>query len=300
MDWLQVAILSAAIMGAVNVIDSHLLKHRMPGLRAYLLPVGVIHLITALVLLYLFPLAPDTGLLPLIAAIGSSIIRAVAIINMLYIMTRVEVSRVIPVVHTYPIFVAVMAVLLLGESLLPLEWFAIFMVVGGALLVSLRHSLTSAGIRLGRSFGLLFASSLLIAGADVASKYALEYLSFWNMYYIGAMGMSAAFFLISFRRSVFDELRSMPQHKSTLALITFNELLAPVGIVLSFWAIERGPVSLVSTILSTRPIFVFIYAVLLGRALPMFLEWKPTKGILLLRLIATAMIVGGIAIIQLL
>ena len=299
MNWLQAALLSAGLMGVVNVIDSHLLTRRMPSLRAYLVPVGTLHLIFSLILFYLFPLPRDVGWLPLVVAFGSSIIRSAAILNMLYIMTRVEISRVIPVVHTYPIFVALMAVLLLGERLVPIQWFAIFVVVAGAVLVSLRHSPTSANIQLGRSFGLLLTSSLLIAGADVASKFAMNYISFWNMYYIGAIGMSVSFLILSVRRSTLEELRSMPQRNSALALMTFNEILAPVGIVLSFWAIQRGPVSLVSTILSTRPIFVFIYALVLGRALPMFLEWRPTRGILVLRLVAIAMIVGGIAIIQL-
>ena len=77
-------------------------------------------------------------------------------------------------------------------------------------------------------------------------------------------------------------------------------MLAPAAIALSFWAIERGPVSLVSTILSSRPIFVFIYALVLGRFFPVFLEWSSTRKALVIRVIAIAMIFGGIAIIQLL
>ena len=59
----------------------------------------------------------------------------------------------------------------------------------------------------------------------------------------------------------------------------------------------RGPMALSSGFWD--PIFVFTYALVLGRALPTFLEWRPTRGILVLRLVAIAMIVGGIAIIQL-
>jgi len=58
-------------------------------------------------------------------------------------------------------------------------------------------------------------------------------------------------------------------------------------------------VSLVSTIISSRPIFVLTYALILNRVLPTFLEWQPGRRMLALRLIATAMIVSGIAIIHL-
>ncbi len=299
MSWLNAALLSAAILGIVNVIDSHLLSRRMPSLGAYLLPVGIIHLIFALVLIALFPIPEGVGAWPLGAAVASGILRAVAITILLYTLTREEVSRVIPVVHTYPIFVAISAVVLLGESLVYQQWLAIVIVVAGAVMVSLRQSPTGTSTWLGQSFGLLFASSLLMAGGDVTAKYALNYISFWNMYSIGAFCMSSLFLLVSIRRRAFQELRSMKRRNSAIALLAFNETIAPIGIVLSFWAIERGPVSLVSTILSSRPIFVFIYSLILGSVFPVFLKWRPTRAALVLRLAATAMIIGGIAIIHL-
>jgi hypothetical protein len=66
-----------------------------------------------------------------------------------------------------------------------------------------------------------------------------------------------------------------------------------------FQALENGPVSLVSTIVSSRPMFVLLFALVLSRLWPSFLEWNPSKGMLALRLIATALIVGGITIIHL-
>jgi len=298
-SWINAAILSAAVMGIANIIDSHLLSRRLPSLGSYLLPMGIIYLIYALVLLVFFPLPGGLGVLPLTAAIGSSILRAVAVTIMFYTLTREEVSRVIPVVHIYPIFVAITAVMLLGESLNYLRWLAIFMVVAGAVMVSLKQSPSGSNIRIGKPFILLFASSLLVAAADVTSKYALQYISFLNLYGIGALCMCLSFLSMSARSSVFQELRTMNRRGSAIALIILNELLAPVGIALSFWAIERGPVSLVSTILSSRPIFVFIYALVLGRFFPVFLEWNPARTTLLIRIIAIAMIFGGIAIIQL-
>ena len=84
-----------------------------------------------------------------------------------------------------------------------------------------------------------------------------------------------------------------------LSMLTLNELLALVGAVLSFWAIEQGPVSLVSTIIGTRSIFIFMYTLILSRVSPAFLEWNWTRAILVLRFTAIAMIVAGVAIIQL-
>ncbi|MFC1932295.1 EamA family transporter [Chloroflexota bacterium] len=299
MNWTSTAILSAAILGVVNIIDSHLLSRRLPSLRAFLLPVSSIHLVYGLLLFYLFPLPEGTSLWTVLVAIGAGICRTVAAIIMLYNLKKEDVSRVIPVVYTYPIFVAIMAVPLLGESLYYLEWLAIVIVVAGAVIISAEKSPSGATSRLGRPFLLLFVSSLLCAVADIANKYALAYISFWNAYSITMLCLSSIFLLASLRPHIIRQLRDMKQRNSSITLLAFNETLALVGIVLSFWAMERGPVSLVSTIIGSRPVFVAIYSLVLGLVLPQFLIRSTGKGMLVLRLVAIFMIVGGIAMIYL-
>ena len=300
MDWVNIALLSAAVFGAVNILDSHLLSKRMPGLRAFLLPIGIIHLVYSLILFRLFPLPQDISKWILIAAVTSGILRTVSVTIMLYTLKREEVSRVVPVVYTYPIFVAIMAVPLLGESLHYLEWLAIIIVVAGAVILSARQVHSGSTNRLGKSFFLLFGSSLFLAMADITSKYVLNYISFWNLFSLNALCMSTIFLLVSMRLHILKQLVNMKQRNLALALLMINEVLAPVAIILSLWAIERGPVSLVSTIVSSRPIFVVILALILSRVAPAFLDWQPGRGLLALRLMATAMIVSGITIIHVL
>lgn len=297
MSWVNTAILSAAILGAVNIIDSHLLSKRMPGLQAFLLPVGTIHLIYGIILLVLFPLPEGTGPLPIVITIVSGILRTGAVTIMLYSLQREEVSLVIPVVYTYPIFVAIIAAPLLGESLGYLGWLAITIVVAGAVIISARETSFSATTFRSKPLLLLLGSSLLFALADITSKYALSYISFWNMFSLSACCMSGTFLLLSARPRIIRQLYNMKKRNSTMSLLAFNETLAPLGITLSFWALERGPVSLVSTIVGSRPMFVVIFALALSRIMPRFVDWRP--GRLPLRLIATAMIVGGISIIHL-
>ncbi len=298
-DWVSIAILSTAVLGLVNIFDSHLVSKRMPSLRAFLLPASIVILAYGLVLFYLFPLPEDIGIWPLTVTIASGIIRTISVTIMLYIMKKEEVSRIIPLVSTYPVFVAIMAVLFLGETLYYLQWIAIMIVVAGAVMVSARWSPGGSTTWLGASFFLLIGASLLMAVANVTAKYALAYVSFWNMYCIGAFCMSGLFLLISLRPHIFQEVGNMKQRASALTLVAVNETLVMIGAVLLFWAMERGPVSLVSTIVSSRSVFVVIYALILSRVSPIFLEWQYGRRMLTLRLIAITMIVGGIAIIYL-
>jgi len=299
MSWVSAAILSAAVLGLVSIIDSRLISRLMPSLQAFLLPVGIIYLILGLVLFIIFPLPEGIGTWPLLVAIASGILRGVAVTPMLYIMKSEEVSRVIPVVYTYPIFVAIIATLLLGETLYYLEWLAIISVVAGAVMISVRQGPTGSTTWLGRSFLILFGSSLLLAMADIASKYALAYISPWNLLWFSVFCMSGIFLLVSIRPCSFRQLSNMKQRNSTIALLAFNEALALLGIMLSFWAMARGLVSLVSTIVGSRPIFVVMFALILSRISPMFLEWQPGRRALVLRLVATTLIVSGITIIYL-
>jgi len=299
-SWVNTAILSAAILGVVNIFDSHLVSKRMPSLRAFFFPIGVIHLVYGSILCTLFPLPEGINILPVIITVVSALLRAGAVSLMLYSLKREEVSRVIPVVYTYPIFVAIMAVLLLGETLHYTGWLAIIIVVAGAVMISARQSSSGTTTWLGKPLIIFITSTLLFALADIASKYALSYVSFWNMFSISTICMSGVFLLVSTRPQIWKQISNMKRRTSSLVLLAFNETLAPVGILLSFWALQRGPASLVSPIVGSRPIFVVIAALILSRVAPTFLEWRPGKGRLALRLIATAMIVGGITIIHLL
>jgi drug/metabolite transporter (DMT)-like permease len=300
MDWVSIAILGTIALALVNIIDSHLIAKRMPSLRAYLLPVSIVIFIYALVTFCLFPLPEGVDTWPLVAAIASGILRATSIAMLLYILKTEEVSWAIPLFYTYPVFVAIVAVPLLGETLGYLHWLAIIIVVTGAVIISAKRSPGGSNTWLGRSFFLLLAAGLLMAIADIASKYALGYISFWNMYWIGSFCLSGIYLLVTLRPGILRKLGNMPRLRPAMALIIVNETLAMIGIVLVFWAMESGPVSLVSTITGSRPIFVFMLALILNRVLPdLLLERWSGRWVLAVRLIATAMITSGIAIIYL-
>ena len=112
--------------------------------------------------------------------------------------------------------------------------------------------------------------------------------------------MAAVYLLISLRPAVIRQLIRMPGRNKALTLIAVNEIMAMTGILLAYRAMEEGPVSLVSTITGSRPVIVFFLALAINRFLPKMLIAEPVgKGSMLVRLVATLMIAGGIAIIYL-
>ena len=297
MDWATIAVLGTMAIGLVNIIDSHLVSRRMPSFSAFLLAVAAFISIPTLGLMSFFPLPPGLESWPLLVALGSGLLRTISILILLYIYKTEEVSQAIPVFHTFPVFVALLAVPLLGETLSGWQWLAVWIVVAGAVIISARR-IPGAANWLGRPFWLLTAASLLMALADVGSKYALGYVSFWNIYWLGSLITIAVFLAISLRPPIVRQLLALPRRKATMSLVAANELVAVIGILMIFRAMESGPVSLVATINGSRPLFVLILALLLSRLAPGFLlEGQPAATGLSRRLIATLMIVGGITII---
>lgn len=299
LDWVTTAVLSAAILGMVHVIDSHLISKRMPSFKTYLLVVGIFIFLVSIALAFFFPLPPNISVWPLSMAVLSGITRAASVIIMLYLMKKEEVSIVIPIANTYPIFVALIAMPTLNETMNSLQWVAIVIVVFGVLLTSVRLHTGAQITWLGKPLILLAVSSILWAISDIMTKYALEYISVWNMYWISHLILPLAFFSISFRPSVFREIMNFQKRNSSVIMLALNETMAVTALILFYLSMQRGPVSLVSAIYSSRTLFVFLYAVVISRFSHLLLEERSSRGTLLLRFVAISLIVVGIVIIYL-
>ncbi|MFO8101187.1 MAG: EamA family transporter [Dehalococcoidia bacterium] len=300
MNWIDSAILAALVLAAVNVIDSHLITRRMPGLLAFLFPVGIMAILYGLIIIVSTPIPEEAETSHFLYAVGSSFIRSLSVGSFLYAMKKAEVSRVMPVVNTHPVYVAVMAFVLLDESLAGLEWFAILITVAGAVLISVRWGEGSISFNLNRYAALPFLSALCLAGANLTSKYALEGISSWNMYAVGSLVWGSVCVAFSARPKILAQLPRLERRGSTLSILFINETLAAVAIALLFWSIERGPVSLVSTIAGAQPVFVFFYAMMLSRISGgALLEERMAKKKMASRFFAIALIFGGVTIIHL-
>jgi drug/metabolite transporter (DMT)-like permease len=297
LDWVTLATISAAIFGLVHVIDSHLISKRMPSFKAYLLVVGIFIFSVSIAFAFIFPLPPNINALPLSVAVLSGVVRAASVIIMLYLMKKEEVSIIIPIANTYPIFVALIAIPVLNETINFLQWMAVILVVLGVLLTSVRLQRGIPITWLKKPLVLLVISSILWAISDIMTKYALEYVSSWNMYWISHLILPIAFFSVSFRPSVFREVMNYEKRNSAIGIMIVNETMAVSALILFYWSMQQGPVSLVSAIFSSRPLFVFLYAVLISRFSSFLLEEQTSTSTLLLRFIAISLIVGGIVII---
>jgi drug/metabolite transporter (DMT)-like permease len=298
-NWVTYAVLSTAVLGFISVFEAHMVQRRMPGWRSFLLGISLFIFAYTIVLLFIVPVPRGAGTEAWIAAVAAGVLRGTAFAIIMQTMQREEVTRVVPVIGTYPVFVALFAIPLLGERLSGLQWLAVALAVGGAVLVSLKRDGRRRGAFISGTFWKLVAAAILLALSDVGNKYALELLPVWNVYAISTFFLAVVFSTIALRRSVLREIWEMPQRGRNIFLVFLNVAVSALGTWMLFEALGRGPVSLVSAVAGSRLVFVFVYGILLGGVVTRYIDWDKSRLSLLIRFSASLMIVGGIALIYL-
>ena len=113
----------------VTVLDKRLASHNMPSLPAFYMGV-VISLISYGTIAFVMTGIPENiNLFNFMASGVSGVCWGGALAMMFWGYKLEEASRASAIIHTFPVFVAVLAVLFLGETLIIREWIAILIAV---------------------------------------------------------------------------------------------------------------------------------------------------------------------------
>ena len=298
--YLWVALTSASILGLVTVLDKRLASYNLPSLPSFYAGVSVSLFGYGTLALALTGIPADASTGALILSGVSGLCWGGALAMMFWGYKLEEVSRCSAIIHTFPVFVAIMGVAFLGETLSLGQWAGILVVVSGAFLISVWGSRGGVGIRFNRALPILLGASGLTALGLVLGKQALEELPVWFVFSMRNYGMGVVF-IILWRPGAWGELfRSMRDWRTALLLVGAEFLLAPFAVWLNVAAISLGPVSLVSTATATRPLFVFFFSTLFStRALHLLDEPLEPKT-LAVKLVAVGMVLVGIVALTLL
>jgi transporter family protein len=297
MDWATLALVSAAIFGFVSVLDKYIVDRLARNIRTILFIMGALSLLFCIPFFFADPSYSTYSLRAIGAAVASGLVRGLSLAMLFWVLRREEVSRALPVTQTYPIFVAILAALFLNERVGVLDWVAIVVIVGGAVVLSVRRAAGGlGGFLLGPSFFLLILSSFGAGLSNFLGKDALSELSTVQVFTINFFAVGVAILSVSTTRDsvreAWEMLRYRPRH---MPLFVADTLLALLGSYLLFASFSSGPVSGASALNATRPLFVFIYVVIGSRLTPRLVYELLTPRILASKLTAITMIVGGTA-----
>ncbi len=297
--WIIPAVSSTAVYACVTIGDKLILTRLRIRLSAYYFFTGATQFGTALLI---FAVAPpvDVSLRAALEGFGGGFCWGAGLMVMFWALTREEVSRVAPVWHTSPVVVAIMAVFVLGESLTAIHWIAIALVVSGAAAVSVR-------VRdFGNSFGLrpiflaILASAIIIGMGQLLLKEASEDQSVWSLMAFRGIGLASVMSFPFLRVDTFRDLYGFMRSPRRAAAICLNDGLGPfVGNLLMLLAISNGPISLVSAVVGSRPVFVLAGAIGLSKFSKELLDEDTGRSDLAIKAFATASVVAGVVLIAL-
>jgi bacterial/archaeal transporter family protein len=294
-NWILLALGSTLIAAFVNLLDSHIMTKRISDWRAYVLVCDLFILPVSLVGLAVFPLPGGIIGPPLLALLGASVASTVASILILKAMQREDISRISPLTSTSPVFVAVFAMLFLSEAISVKQWLAIAAVVTGVIAFSVKWAEDGPIKFHARPVLMLSVASLFIAIGGVSNKFALGYMSYWNSATLLFLITSIMFLSVCMRREVFKYLGSLPGRGTAISLALGNQAVGIVASVLGFWAVKLGPVAMVYTIYTSKPILIFGLAAVTARLMPGFLLREPgNRKLTIIRALATLLVVGGL------
>lgn len=296
MNWVIVSLLSTLLFAFVTILDKRLVAVEFPSVRAFNVIFGLLQFyVAAVAFSAVIPLVGFDGGSGIPWATASGVLWAVALTLFFHGLRLEEASRATPIQMTAPVFTAVVSVAFFDEVLNLGQWAMILVVVVGAALVNARPEGGRIRSVHGRALVLLSASAAVMAMAFIATDQATDRMNVWAVQAWRAPSMGTMLLALSLRPAVVAELRTVVRKPRAMALMYLTEgLMAPVAALTFVWAVSLGPVALVSAVTSSRPLFVLMIGTALSTPLWNVLHEQVDRETIGLKVIAIAMVIGGV------
>ena len=299
MSWVAVVLAGVALAACVSIIDKTVIHRyaRMPYLQP--LVIGIAMMLIGLALLAITGVPSSATLEPVLWALISGAFYGLGTHILVYVLYTQEVSRVIPIYQTYPMFTALIAFFFLGERLDAVELIAMLAVVGGAVLLSFRPDPSGCGFLLDRMFVLLIIGSAIEGSSFVFGKSAVNELPVLFAHALRLLAIGSVLLALNLRRRSLEQVLWFLRTRSpALRYVAVNQFVISNGSQFLFlWALSLGPTTLVTALSSLRTFFVVVYAIVLSLVWRGALGERNTRSTIGLKLVSTVLIVGGIAVI---
>jgi drug/metabolite transporter (DMT)-like permease len=299
--WLLFAFSGPVLWAASMHIDKYLVDKYFQKTSTAVLMVfnSVVDLLALPVIWYFIPGVLAVSPLATTVMTASGALYVVAMLFYLQAIQTEEASVVGPLFQGAVLWGALLAYLLLGETLSQLQIVGGAFIVTGALILSLSTSGSVKNIRL-RLVLTMLACTFSLALSSVIFKYFAVGGEFWVTTfwtYVGAVAAGAGLLATRGRWQQFVGLfRAHPG--AMVGVNAANEVINLGGGLGVRYALLLAPVSLVQAISSTTTLFVFCFGVLLSRFFPSLGREDLSASNLLRKGAAALLVAIGIVLIN--
>lgn len=267
MDWLLAALASSIAFGINGVIGKHLLENDSDFTYTYLY--SILALLFYIPVFAYFVLQTSLNIVPMVigAAITSGLINILAYLAFDEAMKEADISEVVPLTRTQPVFVGILGALLLSETLSTVNIGGIVAVTTGTYIVLRRKKdkLITPLIKLKHSRAHQYAliSALLWSSMAIIDRFATQQISpeiyTFMIYTVMVTGLSTNMF-IDEKRKVKTVRRAFKRNKLMYIL---SGGIAAFASLMIFTAFSLAPASKVIPVLQLQVLISVIAGIIL-------------------------------------
>lgn len=288
MLWLYLVLTATIIWAIVNVLDKWIISDHIKMPTAIMFLNAIVGLLFSFLLLFFvkidfisIEIALWTFLL--------SMLSFLAIFLYYKSLKMGEVSKMALALRVGPIFVLLMALVFLSEKLTAYQLIGFFVILCGAMLVSIERS---GKFFLNRGFAIMIVATFLFAVFDIVLKLLLlktDYFTIFFWYNVFYFLITMFFFFANFKKIA----EGIISNKKILPVAFANGFISSFAYLLFSVAVFLGNISLVSVISATQQAFVFLIATGLSLFMPHILREELTRKNIALKLASIIIIFAG-------
>lgn len=281
-----IAILSPFVYAFVNVIDKYIVAHKVKKPHGFAVIsgiwVGVFGLIVASLVSW-----EGIELKSLIYPLITGLIIGPYFFLYYYVMQKEDASHMVGLAYTYPIIVALLSFIFLGEIISWIGYLGMLIALSGVLILSLRLK----KIKLKASIFAVLAIILYLGVYEFLVKVIVTNVPMWNGIAVSSIAnaFSTSLFLISpkVRGQFTSELKNFKWGLPT-------EAMGAAGVITVYFAMSYLPATIVSSIGAIQPAAVLFLERI---ADPIFGKMK-RDHLLLPKLFAIILIIIGVVLLS--
>ncbi len=294
-SWLLFIFIAANLFSWLSILDKFFCEKQFKNTYSLAFLVNLFGLAFIFILSFFIKFSFSLSL-PFLAALASGPFYLLMWILWWKAIQSGEISRASAIFGTAPFFTALLAIVFLGEVLTQSRWLAIFLIVGGTIICSWERKTHK---KINSAYVLVILAAMVAAVGNVLTKMAASEIEAMAIFALAVYGCIPFYLLFLIKKEVRAEVKKSLRNKKLMSGLFIRTLIWVVANGLFYLSMAGGPVSLVTAVNATGPVFVFIYSILLSLFLPRFIKEEINPQVLLTKTLAILSIVGGVILINL-
>lgn len=302
MSWLTLSLTASFLWALVNISDKYIVSkystnaHTSGALVLFSSLIGIF--VAGAISLFTDGIF-DVPFFDKILLIITGAITALWVIMYCLSLEIEDVSSVVPVFLTVPIFSYILGYIFLGEKFSNNQLLGAFIILFGVSIISIDFSNRKKKIKWRATIYILVAS-LLIAISGVLFKYVTIGNNFWAASFWGYIGLGIAGILIYFIVPEYRKQFIILNKKggfNIFALNTISEILTTIGNLLVNYSLLLAPVAMIYLVNSFQPVLLIFLTICISKIAPNIINENLKLVVLLPKIMATIIMAFGSALL---